>query len=200
MQTIIFFLCVIMSFSLSAEIRVLALSGSLRQDSFNKKLVKEAALLARQKGAEVTFVDLKNYLMPFYDADLEAKEGMPQKAKELRQLMIRSNIILIASPEYNGSLSGTLKNAIDWASRNEKGESSRDAFKGKTFVLMSASPGSGGGTRGLVHLRAIIENIGGTVLPQQLLVPKAYEAFDTQGKLINPKLKEDLHQLINSMM
>lgn len=191
-------LCVAFSVNLSAEIKILAFSGSMREDSVNKKLVCEAANLARQMGANVTVIDLKDYPIPFYDGDLEAKEGMPIKAKQLRQLMIESPIILIASPEYNGSLSAVLKNVIDWASRDEKGGSSSEAFKGKKFVIMSASPGSSGGARGLVHLKTIIENIGGTVIPQQVVIPNAYNAFDQQGHLKNPKIKLELQQLIET--
>lgn len=190
-------LCVVFSANLSAEIKVLAFAGSTRKDSVNKKLVVEAAQIARQMQANVTVIDLKEYPIPFYDEDLETKEGMPIKAKQLRQLMIQNDVILIASPEHNGSLSAVLKNAIDWASRSEKGGGSREAFQGKKFVLMSASPGSGGGARGLVHLRTIIENIGGTVLSQQVVVPDAYNAFDEQGHLKNEKVKKDIEQLVH---
>lgn len=191
-------LCVAFSANLSAEVKVLAFAGSTREDSVNKKLVVEAAKIARQMQANVTIIDLKNYPIPFYDEDLETKEGMPIKAKQLRQLMIQSDVILIASPEYNGSLSAVLKNAIDWATRSENGGGSREAFKGKKFVIMSASPGSSGGARGLVHLRTIIENIGGTVLSQQVVVPDAYNAFDEQGYLKNEKVKKEIEQLVHT--
>lgn len=193
-------ICITFSATLSAETQVLAFAGGLRKDSANKKLVAEAANLARQMGANVTVIDLREYPLPFYDADLEAKEGMPANAQKLRQLMGRSQVILIASPEYNGSLTAVLKNAIDWASRSEKGGSSREAFKGKKFVIMSASPGATGGGRGLVHLRTIIENIGGSVLPGQVVVPDAYNAFDAQGSLKNPQLKKELQELIQQAL
>ncbi len=193
-------LCVACSVTLSAEVKVLAFAGSTRKDSVNKKLVYGAAQVARQMQANVTVIDLKDYPTPFYDEDLETSEGMPIKAKQLRQLMIQSDVILIASPEYNSSLSAVLKNAIDWASRDEAGGGSREAFAGKKFALMSASPGSGGGGRGLVHLRAIIENVGGTVIPQQVVVPDAYNAFDAQGHLKNEKIKQEIQQLIQTAM
>jgi len=191
-------MCVTCSANLSAEIKVLAFSGSTREDSFNQKLVVEAAEMARQMGANVTAVSLKDYAMPFYNEDLEKKEGLPAKAKELRKLMIQSQLIFIASPEYNGSVSGVLKNVIDWLSRNENSGSSRDAFKGKKFVLMSASPGSTGGARGLAHLKAIIENIGGVVVPQPVLIPHATGAFDDKGHLKEPRLKNELQQAIEA--
>lgn len=147
-------------------------------------------------GAEVTVVDLKDYPMPFYDGDLEMREGVPDKAKQFRNLMIQNDLILIASPEYNGSLSAVLKNAIDWASRSEAKSYSLDAFKGKKFILLSASPGSSGGARGLVHVKAILENLGGSVIPQQVTVSDGYNAFDDQGKLKNPEVKKELSQLL----
>ncbi len=186
------------SVTLSAETKVLAFSGSLRADSANKKLVLEAANVASQMGANVTVIDLKDYPMPFYDGDLEIKEGMPLKAKELRKLMIQSDVILIASPEYNASLSGVLKNAIDWASRDEKGGSSREAFKGKTFAIMAASPGSSGGARGLIHLRTILSDIGGNVIPIQVAVPGAYNAFDEKGHLKSEKLKMEVREEVEA--
>lgn len=194
----IMILCVVTTAALSAEIKVLAFAGSTREDSVNKKLVSEAANLARQMGANVTLIDLKDYPLPFYNADLETKEGMPLKARQFRQLMIQCDVILIASPEYNGSLSATLKNAIDWASRSEDGGGSREAFQGKKFAIMSASPGASGGTRGLAHLRAILENIGGTVIAQQVVVPDAYNAFDEQGHLKNGNVRKELQQLVQA--
>lgn len=191
-------LCVALSATLSAEKKVLAFAGSTREDSANKKLIVETANLARQMGANVTVIDLKDYPIPLYDEDLEAREGMPPKAKQLRKLMIQSDVILIASPEYNASLSAVLKNAIDWASRSEEGRSSREAFKGKKFAIMAASPGSSGGARGLVHLRIVLEDIGGTVMPLQVVVPGAYNAFDEKGRLKNEKTKMEIQQLVQT--
>lgn len=195
-----FVLCLMITCSLNAEINVLAFSGSTRKDSTNQKLVTEAAEMAQQRGAKVTVVNLKDYEMPFYDADVEKTSGLPPKAKQLRQLMKQSQVILIASPEYNGAPSAILKNALDWSSRDEQGQPSREAFTGKKFIIMSASPGQGGGARGLVHLRSIIENIGGTVITEQIVVPNSYEAFDAQGHLKDSKLKNELQQLISSVV
>ncbi len=191
-------LCVALSATLSAEIKVLAFAGSTREESVNKKLVFEAASIAAQLGATVTVIDLKDYPIPLYDGDIEAKEGMPNTAVQLRRLMIESDVILIASPEFNGSLSALLKNAIEWASRSENAGPSREAFKGKKFAIMSASPGSSGGAKGLVHLRAIIENVGGKVVPQQVAVPNAYNAFDENGNLKEEKIKIELQELVQT--
>lgn len=188
-------LMLLVTFPLLAKMNILVFAGSTRADSYNKKLAREAVEMAGKLGAKVTLIDLKDYPMPFYDGDLE-KEGMPKDAKRFRDLMIASDAIIIASPEYNGSVSAVLKNALDWASRDEKGNPSRQAFEGKRFALMSASPGEGGGARGLAHLRAIIENIGGTVLEQQTVVGRAHEAF-TKDKLgtLNNEVKRELQGL-----
>ena len=197
MSNLLMILCLVLSTTLSAETHVLAFAGSTRQDSTNKKLISEAAKVAQQLGAKVTLIDLKDYSLPFYEGDLEAKEGMPLKARQIRQLMIENQVIFIASPEYNGSLCALLKNVIDWASRGEAGGSSRDAFKDKKFVLFSASPGQGGGARGLKHL-LVLENVGGTVLPQEVVIPNAYSAFDEKGQLTHEKEKEELKQAIQA--
>lgn len=196
----ILFLFLTLASSLCAETKILAFAGSTREDSCNKKLVREAAGIARQMGATVTLIDLKDYPIPFYDADLETKEGMTPNAKRLRALMIESNAIIIASPEYNGSIPGLLKNALDWASRNEQGNPSRDAYSGKKFAIMSASPGSGGGARALAHLRTIIQNIGGEVIPEQVTVANCNGAFNAQGHLENPALKQALQAEIQQLL
>ena len=184
---------------LGAEMKVLAFAASLRADSYNKKLVNQAAQLAREMGATVTVIDLQDYPMPFYDADLEAK-GMPESAQRFRQLMIDSDAIIIASPEYNGSIPGMLKNALDWASRSEDGKPSRAAFKDKRFALMSTSPGGGGGARALVHLRLVIENVGGEVVTKQVTVPHAANAFTAEGGLENVTIQEELQQEIKELL
>lgn len=192
-------LCLACMAPLAAETKILAFSGSIREDSLNKKLVLSAANIARQMGATVKIINLNEFEMPFYNADLESQRGQPENAKRLRQLMMQSDAIIIASPEYNGSLSGVLKNAIDWASRDEAGKPSRDAFKGKKFAIMSTSPGPGGGARGLEHLRSIIQDVGGEVVKQQVTVPDGFKAFDEQGNLKDPALREQLKQEIQQI-
>lgn len=185
---------------LAAEKSVLAFAGSSRDNSYNMALAREAAEIARQMGASVRFIDLKDYTLPIYDGDLEKKSGMPVKAKELRQLMIKSDAIIIASPEYNASITGLLKNTLDWASRTEDGNGSNEAFKGKKFALMSASPGQGGGKRGILHLQAIVQALGGQVVETQVLVPKADQAFNNQGQLTDQAIKDQLKTEIQSLL
>jgi chromate reductase, NAD(P)H dehydrogenase (quinone) len=167
--------------------RILAFAGSLRRYSFNKKLVSIAAQGVREAGAEVTVVDLKDFPLPLFDQDLEAEQGIPDNGKKLKKHFTDHDGLLIASPEYNSSIPGVLKNAIDWVSRPESGEPPLVAFQGKVATLMSASPGALGGLRGLVHVRAILGNLGVIVLPEQVAVPKAHEAFGPDGSLLDAK-------------
>ncbi len=171
---------------MSAKPRILALAGSTRRDSYNKKMVRLAAQGADAAGAETTVIDLRDYHLPLFDEDLEREQGAPEAAQELKALMAAHDGMLIASPEYNSSISGVLKNAIDWASRPAPGEPPLLAFRGKSAVIMSASPGGLGGLRGLVHLRSILGNIGMILLPDQLAIPRAFEAFAEDGTLKDP--------------
>ncbi|MDE1770606.1 MAG: NAD(P)H-dependent oxidoreductase [Thaumarchaeota archaeon] len=175
--------------------KILAFAGSTRTDSFNKKLVKIAATGAIEVGVDVTVVDLRDYSMPLYDGDLEQKEGLPQNARKLKALMLSHQGFLISSPEYNSSISGVLKNAIDWASRQSEGENSLACFKDKVAGIMSASPGGLGGLRGLVHVRSILENIGVLVIPDQMAISKAHEAFNADGTLKDKKQEEHVKKI-----
>ncbi len=170
--------------------KILAFAGSARKESFNKKLVAIAAEGARQAGVEVTMIDLADYPMPLFDQDLEAEQGMPETAQAFKQLLIEHDGLLIASPEYNSAFSPLLKNAIDWASRaTEDNEAPLIAYRGKYAAIMATSPGGLGGLRGLVFLRMLLGNIGVTVLPDQLAVPSAFQAFDKAGSLKDEKIQ-----------
>jgi chromate reductase len=176
-------------------LRILAFASSTRRESFNKKLVAIAAQGAREAGAEVTLIDLKDFALPLFDQDFEAEQGMPENGKKLKKLFIDHDGLLIASPEYNSSFPAVLKNAIDWVSRPAPGEPSLVAFRGKVATLMSASPGALGGLRGLVHVRSILGNIGVIVLPDQIAVAKAHEAFQPDGSLVDPKRQAGIEGL-----
>ncbi len=172
---------------MGAHLKVLAFAGSLRAGSFNKKLVKIAAGAADVAGASVTCIDLKNYPMPVYDQDWFDDNGFPDTVLQLKSLMKESQGYLISSPEYNGSVSGALKNMIDWVSRPEPGEAplSLTCFKGKVAAIMSTSPGGLGGLRGLNHLRQILEGVGTLVIPDQKAIPNATRAFDDSSNLVD---------------
>lgn len=178
---------------------VLAFGGSLRDGSLNHQLVRIAADGARGAGAEVTLVRLRDFPMPIYDGDIEAGSGLPEHAKRLKRLMWSHQGLLISSPEYNSSLPGALKNALDWVSRpggwdeapwNGEGakpekEPKLSAFAGKVAGIMSASPGVLGGVRALAHLRSILGNMTVLVVPEQHGVARAHEAFLSTGKLVD---------------
>ena len=175
--------------------KILAFAGSTRAASYNKLLVKVAAAGARAAGAEVTYVDLYDLPLPLFDEDLEAKEGIPENARKLKELMVAHDGFLIASPEYNSSVTAVLKNAIDWVSRPAPGEPGLVAFTDKVAVIMSASTGGFGGLRGLVHLRSILGNINVFVLPDQKAIPQAFGVFNADGTMKDPKQQESVENL-----
>lgn len=175
--------------------KILAFAGSTREGSFNKKLVKVAMEAAREAGAEVTYLDLRELALPLYDGDLERAQKLPAGGRRLKDLMLGHHGFLISAPEYNSSISAVLKNAIDWASRPVAGEKPLECFDGKIAALMSASPGALGGLRMLAHLRAILENIGTMVLPKQVAVAKAAEAFAEDGSLKDAAQQKKIDQL-----
>ena len=179
--------------------RILAFAGSLRKESYNKKLVKIAANAAQSAGAKVTLIDLRDYPLPIYDGDIEAASGIPENGLALKKLFIEHDGLLLACPEYNSSITAVLKNTLDWVSRPQAGEPSLAAFTGKTAVLMSASPGALGGLRGLVHVRSILGNINVLVLPQQLAISKAHEAFNDDGTLKDAKQQAGIENLGKSL-
>ena len=162
---------------------ILAFAGSTRAASLNKLLVSEAAVLASAAGARVTQIDLADYPLPLYDGDLEEEQGLPDNARKLKTQMIEHNGFLIAAPEHNGGITAVLKNAIDWVSRPQPDEPPLIAFRGKSAALISASPGSTGGLRGLVIVRMILGNLGVLLVPEQKTIPRANQAFDDAGRL-----------------
>jgi NAD(P)H-dependent FMN reductase len=201
MKELFIFLFLLVSSPAFAEVKVLAFAGSTRNESYNKKIIQEAARIAREMKATVKVIDLKDFPMPHFDEDLEKAEWMPVNAKRFRALLIESDAIIISTPEYNGSIPGVLKNALDWASRSEEGKGSREAFKEKHFAIISASPGGGGGVRALIHLRAILNALGADVIPLQVSVSSVDGVFDEQGHIkngsIRTELREEIQQLIN---
>ncbi len=183
-----------------SQAKILAFAGSTRSGSFNKQLVKIAADDARSAGAAVTLIDLRDYPLPLFDEDLESSSGLPENAKKLKKIFLEHDGLLISSPEYNSSITGVLKNSIDWVSRTETDdEPSLVCFKGKIAALLSASPGGLGGLRGLVHLRAILGNIGVLVLPDQVAISAAHEAFNESGKLKDESKAKQVAKLAGAL-
>ena len=175
--------------------KILAFAGSLRRDSFNKKAVRTAAEGARAAGAEVNFIDLKDFPVPVYDGDLEAEEGLPEAAFALQELLLAHDGLLIASPEYNSGISSSLKTYLDWTSRPRGKQRAGDCYHGKTVVLMAASPGALGGIRGLPQARSILGAMGALVLPEDFALGRAHEAFDEQGAAKDERVRARLEHL-----
>lgn len=182
--------------------KLLFFAGSARTDSVNKKLAKAAYEHAMTKdGIESTFLDLKAYPLPIYDGDLEDQDGIPENAKKLKQILADHDGFFIASPEYNSGYSPLLKNVIDWCSRAEsKDEPPLKAYKDKVVAITAASPGGLGGIRGLVPLRMLLGNIGVHVLPNQLAISGAFNAFDDHGGLKDDHQKAMLEGVVDQLI
>lgn len=181
--------------------RILAFSGSLRADSFNQKIATITAEAAREAGGEVTLISLRDFRMPLYDGDLEEAEGMPEAAAKLKALFAEHQGLIIASPEYNSMITAALKNAIDWISRaTSEDEAPLSVLKGKTAAILAASPGGYGGARSLSFLRPFLENIHITVLPDQVTIPKAHEAFNEDGTLKDAAQLESIRELASALV
>ncbi|SBV33557.1 conserved protein of unknown function [uncultured Sphingopyxis sp.] len=161
--------------------------GSIREGSYNRALGELAAASLEAQGASVTRVDLAAFDLPLYSAALEA-DAFPPDVQRLKTLFAAQDGLLFVSPEYNGSLTPLLKNAIDWASRptGDEGLVALSAYRGKAAAIMSASISPFGGLRGLMHLRQILSTIQMLVIPEQVLVPNAHAAFAEDGSLKEP--------------
>jgi chromate reductase, NAD(P)H dehydrogenase (quinone) len=181
--------------------RILAFAGSARRDSFNKRLVRIAARGAEQAGAQVTLIDLKDYPLPIMDQDLEAEQGPPENALALKKMFLEHDGLLMSCPEYNSSITPLWKNTIDWVSRPGPGDPPMGltAFKNKVAAIMSASPGGLGGLRGLVHVRSILSNIGVLVLPDQIAIGQAHNAFTDDGRLKDAQQQASVEKIAQSL-
>jgi chromate reductase, NAD(P)H dehydrogenase (quinone) len=167
--------------------KILVLPGSSRSGSHNVRLAALAAKELTLIDAEVTRISLADYPLPIYEADFEIKGGPPAHALKLKQMIMAHHGVFIASPEYSASVTPLLKNAIDWVSRvRERGDPTYAAFKGRVFAISSASPGKAGGLRSLMALRQILElGCGALVIPEQVAIPQADNAFDDMDDIID---------------
>lgn len=187
-----------------AALKILVIPGSLRTGSFNARLaaaaMKELVLL----DVDVTLISLADYPLPIYDGDLEASSGVPKMAVDLKRMIGAHHGVFIASPEYNSSVPPLLKNAIDWVSRvRDRNESFGQVFRERAFAIGAASDGKFGGLRVLMALRQILAlGCGATVIPKQMALSFADEAFDEIGGLRDPAdaelLRATLRQLIDT--
>ena len=155
-----------------APLRVLLFSASLRAESLNTRLVRLAARVLEKQGATVDLASMREFDVPSYDGDAETASGIPLGAQELHRRLLANDAFIIASPEYNASMPGLLKNAIDWTSRFRP-----QPFDGRHALLMSASPSMAGGNRGLWSLRMPLEHLGTRVYPDMFSLAAAHKAF-----------------------
>ena len=182
--------------------KILVMAGSLRKGSSNARL---AALMTKELAlaeAEVTRISLADYPLPLFDADLMSDSGLPRAAIELKAMVGAHQGIFIASPEYSASVSPLLKNAIDWLSRpRDRNEANYATFKGRVFALGAAANGSAGGLRGLMALRQILElGCGALMVPEQITVGRAEQAFDDMDNLKDENLAVSLKALARRLV
>src|SRR6201996_6522046 len=164
--------------------KILVIPGSLRSGSHNVKLAMAAAYEFAQAGVDVTRLSLADYPLPIYDGDLQAKSGVPKNAVNLKRMMGAHHGVLIVTPEYNSSIPSLLKNAIDWVSRVQDPHEARgEVFRGRAFAIASASGGRLGASRALMALRLILSPCHAHVIPNQLSLPFANEAYDDMDRL-----------------
>ena len=186
---------------MSKNPKILAFAGSLREKSYNRRVLKTAIRGAESAGAQVTEIDLRDYAMPIYNADIQEKDGFPENAEKLQRLLLGHDGLLIASPEYNASLPAALKNVIDWTSRANGDIKLGQTFKGKVAAIMTASPGAFGGIRCLSHLRDVLTILLVNTLPTEIAVGKVHEMFDGDGaEMTDEKMKKILENLGASLV
>lgn len=177
-------------------VKVLALCGSTRRDSLNRKLLGVAVRGARDDGGEVTFISLADYPLPLYDGDFEREHGVPDRVRELQRLFAECDALLIASPEHNGGYTALLKNAIDWISRpRESGEPGVLLFAEKAAAVVSASPGPMGGIRSLLGMRGVLEKLGAMVIPPGFFLGFAHTAFTEDSNLADGKADTEVRSV-----
>lgn len=184
--------------------KLLVISGSQRQGSFNLRLAQVAGGMARDRGAEVQAFDLRALNLPVYDGDLEAVQGVPAGARTLHAALASSDALLLVTPEYNGFPSPLVINVFDWLSRLPAGDGLPAALStttNKPVALLSASPGALGGLRSMNLLRQYLQmNFQMLVLPQQSALSRAGEAFDDAGALKDPKTAAAVAGVVDALL
>jgi chromate reductase len=177
------------------SIRVLVLGASLRRDSLNQRLAALAARVVRDRGSDADLANVGDFDVPFYDQDVESATGLPPGAQAFCRRLKGVDAFVMASPEYNASIPGVLKNLIDWVSRSRP-----QPFNGKQGLLMSASPAMGGGNRGLCSLRVPLEHLGARVYPDMFSLAQAHAAFDDEGRIANDLLQKRFEDTLGCFM
>lgn len=176
-------------------IRLLVFGASLRQGSLNDRLATLAASVVTEKGGAVELARMEEFDCPSYDFDVEQEGRFPDGAARLRERLLGVDAFVIASPEYNASMPGCLKNVIDWTSRYRP-----QPFNGRQALLLSASPSMAGGNRGLWALRVPLEHLGTRIYPDMFSLAQAHEAFDESGRIGNDMLRKRFESTIECFM
>ncbi len=164
-------------------LRLLIFSASLRTDSLNTRLAKLASTVVEKHGAKVDYADMREFDCPSFNGDLEQKDGIASGASEFNKRLLANDAFIISCPEYNGSMPGLIKNAIDWVSRFRP-----QPFNEKHALLMSASPSMGGGNKAIWQLRIPLEHLGANVFPNMFSLATAHKAFDAAGNIADETL------------
>ena len=180
---------------MAKPVSILAFSGSSRRESLNKKFLTVAVQEVKNAGGDVTLVELSDYELPLYNGDLEDAAGMPANARKLVDLVKGHAGLLIASPEYNSSITALLKNTIDWCSRADD-----DPFPGKVVAVISASPGAYGGNRSLKTTQQILLHLGCHIVPAMASLPQAHKAFGPDGRLTDPRALKGVQELAQALV
>ena len=166
-------------------VRFLVFSASLRRGSLNSQLAELAAACISANGGQVDVASMRDFDAPSYDQDVQHEEGFPAGAEEFRRRLEGCQGFVVAAPEYNASMPGVLKNAIDWVSRYQP-----QPFNERHGLLMSASPSMAGGNRGLWALRVPLEHLGARVYPDMFSLAQAHRAFTAEGRLADEQLQQ----------
>jgi NAD(P)H-dependent FMN reductase len=177
-----------------SKLNVLVFAASLRADSINRKLATLAARLAEQAGATVDYASMRDFDVPLYDGDIETKNGIPGGAQKLQRRLLESDAFILSSPEYNGSVPGTIKNLIDWASRFRP-----QPFDSRHGLLISASPSMAGGNRGLWALRVPLEHLGARIFPDMFSLAMAHQAL-VDGNIADQALHARFQKTIEAFL
>jgi NAD(P)H-dependent FMN reductase len=182
-------------------LKILVIPGSLRTGSLNAKLAAAAALEFAQAGAEVTRISLSDFPLPIYDGDLQTKSGVPKNAVNLKRMMSAHHGVLIVTPEYNSSVPPLVKNPIDWVTRVQDPHETRgQVFRERAFAIAAASESRLGGTRSLAALRLILSSCHAMVIPNQLALSFASEAYDDMDRLKHPADAEALNAMVRQLI
>lgn len=176
--------------------KIVAFAGALRAGSVSKQLVQETIrIVAARHRIPVQYLDLKLYPFPVYDTDIEQDQGIPDSIHALGRHIQDADALIIASPEYNSGISSVLKTAVDWLSRLKN-----KPLQGKFLLLLSASPSGSGGVLGLAHTRVPFDALGVHVFPQMVAIPRAQNAFDSEGRLVDEKAAEKMNQAVDAFI